>query len=722
MNRKYRERVELHCHSVYSKHEGVTRPEEILKYAKSLGMPAVGMTDFNEILAFPEMDVFGNRDDYARPIYGMEALVEDDNLPCYKRDEKHEIEKVTILVKNQTGLKNLYRMIGKAESIKGNEERKILMSQLMELHEGLLYGTQCTSCCMLAFPQIIKRYDFIEFEPPTDESKNVIKALVNMADEYSIPVVAISNACYLRPEESLPWKILREFDGDTFDREDRHFRTTGEMLEEFSFLGEEKAYEVVVENTNKIAEMCQLDKIMNEKKAYPKTTPEDEQQLKELCLAAISERYDKSKQEKAQEIFEWEFQAIHNTQMAFYFLMLRDILHQNNLRACDIGNRGVGAGSIVAYLLDISGVDPIHYNLRPEFIYGLKQKKEIDLDLSIPEDKRNEVMHAAEKWRGGSGLYGGTVASMGNRTAEAAVLLYEDKHPEFKYCEGIENHGEIVDRFNYTYRGVGYHSGGTILIPKDVDLLDYTPYSYLIDYDRIPTLVKKTYFDYHSLDNRLLKLDLLASKELSVLQKISQSTGIDLRTIPFFDDKVLELFCGDEVDCADIPEFGGGHFSYPEKDFIQAALAKFAPKDFDDLVKFIGLMHGTNVWTDNGEKLIEDGLAPAKDLMGNREDIFDYLISLRIERETAYSITESVRKGKVHSGKCSQWPEWKNLILKAGAPDWYIWSCEQIQYMFPRAHVVAIMQEAWRFGWFKVYYPEEYKMYSHNDNGGCVYA
>lgn len=936
MDREYKERVELHCHSTYSKMDGVTRPREILQYAKSLGMSAVAITDHNEVLAFPEMDMYGNREDTARPIYGMEATVVDDLSPVIdgyqdqdfdseyvvfdvettgfncKRDRIIEISAVkvvngqkgeifhsflnpncdipeviqnltgisnedvatapsfgeiykdfqsfvgertlvahnasfdmrflraesdrigmpceyasldtvamcrllvpemgrhsldhacryfhiepanyhnalndstatadlllclfdlmkengmelgdlnkalqnnagfirkshayhmTVLVQNRAGLRNLYRMISDTEDARPGEERRFQLSQLMELHEGLLYGSACDAgqlfnavkfgADLSELKQIAKRFDFIEVQPSSameylieeenacfdsvEQIEEAISTLIKAADELDIPVVATSDAHYLKEEDKLTREILYEFMGweTESSKVDIHFRTTEEMLDEFSFLGANKAYEIVVENSNKIAEMCQIDKAINPIKAYPKVASTDELKLKAICQATIPEKYDEAQWAEVEERLEWELEAIRNTRMAFVFLMIRDALDECGLRACDIGSRGTWASSIVAYLAGISDVDPIRYHLSPEFIYGLDQQKEIDIDLNLPEEKRAAVMDAVSNWRGNTGLQGGTITTIGLRTAEAAVLLYEDNHDDFDYGEGLPNHGEIADRLTSVYKGVGCHPGGIVLIPEEAEMLDYTPYTYMPDPKDKTGFIKRTYFDYHTLDNSLLKMDLLTHDMLGILGKLSRTTGVDLATIPFDDEKILALFCGNEElgierDCGDIPEFRNSKYSIAEAGFVQEALDLFAPKDLDDLVKFPGLMHGTNVWLDNAEMLLEDDVADAKTLMGNREDIFDYLLSLGIERETAYLITESVRKGKVHSGRCRQWPEWKALILEAGAPDWFIWSCEQIRYMFPRAHSAAYMQMAWRLGWFKVYYPKEFQTY-----------
>ena len=733
MKEKYTTRVELHCHSKYSEMDGVASPKEILDYADWHGIPAVAITDHGGVLAFPEMDEEQERGKhFARPIYGMEAYVVDDVTQILSGASP--IYHLTILIQNEVGRKNLYRLITESDELRKKSKRRIPLSHLLAAREGLLLGSACEAGRLFMaaksgasdeeLKEIAGIYDFIELQPDGNniflfeadvpeitnigQLHEVNRRIIAIADELGIPVVATSDAHYLEKEDKLAREVLHHYLGYAPDTTtDLHFRTTEEILSEFAYLGEEKAYEIVIGNTNRIAEECRLDRALNPKKAYPVSTEADLQKLKAICLDAIPQKYDTEElRQEALSRVNWELTAIQNTGMAFLFHMIRDILKENGLRDCDISLRGAAGSSEVAYLCGISGVDPIRHHLSPEFAFGIDQNKEIDIDINVPASKHAAVLRSVEKMKGLSSAYrAGCVGTVSEGKAEGMILLYED---DFDIREGVIDHDRVRSQLTGIFSSEDVHPGGMICIPEDVDIFDYTPYTVTEDGS------KRTYFDYHDLWKQLFKVDLLAHDTPERLMRLAEITGVDLASIPMEDDKVLSLFIVDEETgeasgCRDLPEF--------RKEFCQKVLEAVKPTSFEDLVKLLGLYHGANTWTDNAERLIADGMitgtitagSTAKEILGCREDVFDYCLSIGIDRSTAYRIAEDVRMGRVNSGRSKNWLEWEQLLLEHGAPDRIIWSMQQIRYMFPRAHAVSYMQMTWKLAWFKIYYPEEYE-------------
>jgi len=390
-----------------------------------------------------------------------------------------------------------------------------------------------------------------------------------------------------------------------------------------------------------------------DKKMYPVISGAAER-LRKLCFEALEDKFDDKEKEAAREYLEKELHALDLTGGHFIFLQIKELMQKAGLRKYDVSIRGTAAGSMVAYLLDISEVDPIKLDLKPETIYLNRLNREIDIDLNIPAGK------------------------------------YDAAHALLKTLEGV---GRAIDI------EVDGELAGTYLLPEDCDP------SETLTIKKQPNGDEIVYYDSFFLLPQFYKADLKANVRMEVLSKLAERTGVDPADVPYYSDEVIAMFRSNE---------GGGSGSFIDlpdfaSDRVKSMIRKLKPESFDDLVKLFSLVHGTGVWEDNGEKLFDENGIGIKELISDRDDISDYLLSLRIDRMKAFDISEYIRKGKALL-KRPEWSEYKKVMLEAGAPEWYAGSCEKIKYLFPRAHAAAYMIKILRQAWYRLNYPEEYRI------------
>ncbi len=390
-----------------------------------------------------------------------------------------------------------------------------------------------------------------------------------------------------------------------------------------------------------------------DKKMYPVISGAAER-LRKLCFEALEDKFDDKEKEAAREYLEKELHALDLTGGHFIFLQIKELMQKAGLRKYDVSIRGTAAGSIVAYLLDISEVDPIKFDLKPETIYLNRLNREIDIDLNIPAGK------------------------------------YDAAHALLKTLEGV---GRAIDI------EVDGEKAGTYLLPKDCDP------SETLTIKKQPNGDEIVYYDSFFLLPQFYKADLKASVRMEVLSKLAERTGVDPADVPYYSDEVIAMFRSNEGGVSgsfiDLPDFAS--------DRVKSMIRKLKPESFDDLVKLFSLVHGTGVWEDNGEKLFDENGIGIKELISDRDDVSDYLLSLGIDRMKAFDISEYIRKGKALL-KRPEWSEYKKVMLEAGAPEWYAGSCEKIKYLFPRAHAAAYMIKILRQTWYRLNYPEEYRI------------
>ena len=687
-NKKNIGRIELHCHSK-SGGNATMYAGELIRYASMQGMPAIAITDRSSIRAFPEIESTCELKEYTtKPIYGMEMLV--------RETPDGDIYTISILVRNETGKENLYRMISEAEGNTVFDYKK-----LMENREGLLLGSGAENAKLRLrakdgatdeeLKEIIRTLDYVEVLP-YDWDKHINKKLIKLCDEEDVPVVAVSDAHYLREEDRDAWKAVNLTVSPVRNMYGVHLYSTEEMVTAFSYLSAESAKKIIIDNPYKIAEMCEEISISPKEKIYP-YIPDADERIRDICKKKLEEKYDEEEREKAKAYLETELTALRNTGMAFHLLQTKELMDKCALRSCDVSLRGTGAGSMVCFLMGISELDPIRYHLSPEMIYGQHNDRCIDVDINIPHSM---LSMAHKKMRELEGV--GKALEVGCEVSVSDYRAYEilDNFETEESCwMDDEEHERLSGKIIGNYTGIERHPGGVLLFPEGYDHTKIMPTWKLPDGE-------VSYFEFYHFPG-ILKADVLGHMQLDALKKLSEKTGVDLQTVPERYDGAMKLFKpdknGDINGCIDLPGF--------KTEQIREMIAVLNPKSFDDLVKVSALAHGTGAWIENGEELVRNKGIALKDLIATRDDIMDQLMMWGMERTEAYEIAEVVRKG-IAKHRRELWKKKKEAMEKAHVPNWFIGSCDKISYLFPRAHAISYMFMTMRLAWFKINYPKEY--------------
>lgn len=687
-NKKNIGRIELHCHSKAGGN-ATMYAGELIRYASQQGMPAIAITDRSGIMAFPEIESTRKWKEYStKPIYGMEMLV--------RETQDGDIYTVSILVKNETGKENLYRMISEAEGNTVFDYKK-----LIENREGLLLGSGAENAKLRLrakdgasdkeLKEIIRELDYVEVLP-YEWDKHINIRLIKLCDEENIPVVAISDAHFLKEEDKDAWKAINLTVRPVRNLYGVHLYNTEEMVAAFSYLPAETVKKIVLENPYKIAEICEEISISPGKNVYPYIQDANER-VRSLCEQALEEKYDESEQKVAKAYLETELTALKNTDMAFHLLQTKELMEKNSLRSCDVSLRGTGAGAMVCFLLGIGEVDPIRYHLNPQTVYGQHGDRCIDIDMNVPHSMLAKVHKKMGELEGvGKAIDVGSMISVSSHTAEEIIDKYEI---EESCWMDDEEHERISGKIIGNYMGIDRHPGGVLLFPDNYDHTKLMPTWKLPDGE-------VSYFEFYHFDG-IFKADVLGHMQLDALRTLSARTGVDLENVPNRFKEALELFRPDEngevYECIDLPGF--------KSEEIREMVAILNPNSFEDLAKISSLSHGTGVWTDNGEKLfLEKGIS-LKDIIATRDDVYDQLTRWGMDAMSAYEISEIVRKGMAYHRR-EIWKSKKALMEKAHIPNWFIGSCEKISYLFPRAHAISYMFMTMRLAWFKINYPREY--------------
>ena len=696
---------------------------------------------------------------------------------------------VIILAKNNVGRINLYRLISKSHlDYFGNSHPKvpkIPKSEVEKYREGLIIGSACESGELYqaiidersdeAIARIVSFYDYLEIQPrgnnefmvrdlkhekyekiQTDEDLlNINREIVRLGELYNKPVVATCDVHFLNPEDELYRRIIMAGQGfeDADFQPPLYLHTTDEMMEEFGYLGREKAKEVVIDNPNMIADMIDSISPVRPDKCAPVIENSDET-LKTICYTKAHEMYGPELPKIVSERLERELNSIIKNGFAVMYIIAQKLVWKSVEDGYLVGSRGSVGSSFVATMAGITEVNPLvpHYycskchfydfdseevkkfrgmagvdmpdRLCPncgeplkkdgfdipfETFLGFKGDKEPDIDLNFSGEYQSKAHRYTEVIFGaGQTFRAGTIATLADKTAYGYVKKYfEGKEIHKRDCEI----NRIVSGCVGVRRSTGQHPGGIIVLPVGEDINSFTPVQHPANDMTTDTVT--THFDYHSIDHNLLKLDILGHDDPTMIRMLQDLTGIDPIEIPLDDKKVMSLFestealnvdpkdiGGCELGCLGVPEFG--------TDFSMGMVQEAKPKYFSDLVRIAGLSHGTDVWLNNAQDLIKNGIATISTAICTRDDIMTYLIGKGVDPSESFKIMEMVRKGKVAGGKCDKWPEWKADMSAHDVPDWYIESCEKIKYMFPRAHAAAYVMMAWRIAYCKVYYPLAY--------------
>ena len=534
---------------------------------------------------------------------------------------------------------------------------------------------------------------------------------------------------------------------DADDQAPLFLRTTEEMLAEFSYLGADTAHQVVIENTNKIADMIEPLSPVHPDKAPP-VIPNSDQMLRDICYNKAHSMYGEELPEIVTERLERELNSIISNGFAVMYIIAQKLVWKSNEDGYLVGSRGSVGSSFVATMAGITEVNPLsphyycescHYSdfdsddvkqyaggsgcdmpdkncpvcgkplikagfdIPFETFLGFKGNKEPDIDLNFSGEYQSKAHEYTEVIFGkGQTFRAGTIGTLADKTAYGYVKnYYEERGKHKRPCEI----NRIVQGCVGVRRTTGQHPGGIIVLPYGEEIYKFTPIQHPANDMTVKTIT--THFDYHSIDHNLLKLDILGHDDPTMIRMLEDLTGLDATTIPLDSKEVMSLFKTTEALKIKPEDIGGcklGALGIPEfgTDFAMQMLIDTQPKNFSDLVRIAGLSHGTDVWLGNAQTLIKEGKATISTAICTRDDIMTYLIGKGMDKELSFTIMESVRKGKGLKD------EWVDAMTAAGVPDWYIWSCRKIKYMFPKAHAAAYVMMAWRIAYYKVFYPQAF--------------
>lgn len=696
------------------------------------------------------------------------------------KSSKEQIKKlptfhIILIAKNDIGRINLYRLVSWSHIDYYNRRPRIPKSVLQKYREGLILGSACEAgelfrAILRGAPQpeiaqLVNFYDYLEIQPlgnnmfmtredyedrKTEEDlRNYNRRIVELGEQYHKPVVATCDVHFLDPQDEVYRRIIMASKGfkDADEQAPLYLRTTQEMLDEFAYLGEEKAYEIVVTNSNKIADMCERIAPVRPDKCPPVIENSD-QILRNLCYEKAHEIYGEVLPEVVSERLERELNSIISNGFAVMYIIAQKLVWKSNADGYLVGSRGSVGSSFVATMAGITEVNPLsphyycphcHYSdfdseevkayagmagcdmpdkncpkcgepLRKEgfdipfeTFLGFKGNKEPDIDLNFSGEYQSKAHKYTEVIFGaGQTFRAGTIGTLADKTAFGYVKrYYDDREMHKRNCE-IDR---IVQGCVGVRRTTGQHPGGIIVLPIGEEIYSFTPVQHPAN--DMTTDIVTTHFDYHSIDHNLLKLDILGHDDPTMIRMLEDLTGIDAKKIPLDDKGVMSLFSSTEALGITPEEMGGvplGSLGIPEfgTEFAMQMLIDTKPTHFSDLVRIAGLAHGTDVWLGNAQTLIQEGKATISTAICTRDDIMIYLIGKGLDSEQSFTIMESVRKGKGLK------PEWEKEMKDHGVPDWYIWSCKKIKYMFPKAHAAAYVMMAWRIAYCKINYPLAY--------------
>ncbi len=800
-------RVELHCHTQMSEMDAVVDTGVLVNTCFNWGMPGIAITDHGVVQSFVDafhaIDKKKFKDDPEKMerfknfkiIYGCEGYIIDDEgmtkpdgTPFDPELDKEELRKqkynhIILLAKNDIGRINLYRLVSLSHLEYFNRRPKIPKSILRKYREGIIIGSACEQGELYQAilhnkpEEEIKRisdfYDYYEIQPIgnnafmlRDDEKfphiqteqdliELNKKIVYLAEEHDKLCVATCDVHFLNPEDEVYRRIIMAGKGfkDADMQAPLYLRTTDEMLDEFKYLPKEKAFEIVVTNTNRICDMIEKIEPVRPDKCPPVIENSD-QQLRDICYNTAHDWYGENLPVQVVSRLDKELNSIISNGYAVMYIIAERLVKHSNDEGYMVGSRGSVGSSFVATMSGITEVNPLvaHYrcpkcrwydfesdevkayeqlsgydlpdrecphcgtplikdgqNIPFETFLGFYGNKEPDIDLNFSGDNQASAHQYTEVLFGkGHTFRAGTVGTLADKTMEGYVRKYYEERDVYKRRAEITR---VALGGVGVKRTTGQHPGGIVVLPHGEDINSFTPVQHPANDMTTPTIT--THFDYHKIDQNLLKLDILGHDDPTMIRMLENITGVDAKQIPMNDPGVLELFRSTEslgISPEDIDGTDLGSLGIPElgTNFVMQMLRDTKPASFSDMIRISGLSHGTDVWTNNTQDLIREGKCTLGNAVCTRDDIMVYLIHMGLESGLAFDIMEKVRKGTVAKGKCAEWPEWKEKMLAHDVPDWYIGACEKIKYMFPKAHACAYVMMAFRIAWFKVHKPLAY--------------
>ena len=748
-------RVELHLHTNMSALDGISSTKTLIERAVEFGQHAIAITDHNVVQAFPEASriaqYYTEKGKPIKIIYGMEAYL-NDFMPEF-------CSHVILLAKNQSGLKNLYKLVSWShlENLSRGTPY-ITKEKLTELRKGLIVGSGCESGELFhaiahgkswdKLCRIAKYYDYLEIQPIYNwRFREYNQTIVRLGEELNIPVCATGNVHFCDPEDEVLRRIILHGCGSEDADEERpmYLRTTDEMLEEFAYLGEKKAYEVVVTNPNSISNM--VEDLQPIRKGYysPNIEGADEE-LEKIVSSRAKTLYGDPLPEIVSHRLEHELKSILENNFASDYIIAKRLVEDSLSHGFYVGSRGSTGSSLVSFLAGITEVNPLppHYicpkcrhtefftngtvgsgydlpaktcpvcgadmkgdghQIPFETFAGAGAKKAPDFDLNFAEEYKDLAEKYFKSILGDSQvLFGSGITKIGERTVKAYISWYAEKHSVSLSEEETEM---LAQELNCMKIRTGYNPCKLLLIPNGMDVEDFTQLQYYANNKQYGKII--SHFDSRDLHNHCMQIGAFMNETEDLYQLLEKTTGVKICDVPLNDPAVYDLLTSpkvlgitpEEIDC-NRGTMSLREFSTPvAKQIVNIC----QPKTFSDFVKISGLLNGTGVWFGNGQDLIEKGVCTLDQIISIRDDIILNLTDNGIDIKTAYQIMKNIQLGRADQQIMA---EYIQIMQKHGLPQWYIESIKKIYFLFPKSHAVANITDCVRLAWYKLYYPNEY--------------